>query len=124
MNEMTVETFNLTDTIKVTPDAAAHFAGQLEKSGGKAVRISLKESGCSGFMYAIDEIEGPEQGDIVKTLDNGVMLYFDPADAAALRGAEIDYTREGLNQTLKIDNPNVTDACGCGASFSVDLEKE
>jgi len=121
---MTVETFNLTDTIKVTPAAAAHFAGQLEKSGGNAVRISLKQSGCSGFMYAIDEIEGPEQGDIVKTLENGITVYFAPADAAALRGAEIDFTREGLNQTLRIDNPNVTDACGCGASFSVDLEKE
>lgn len=121
---MSVETFNVTETITVTPAAASHFANQLRRNGGKAVRISLKESGCSGYMYAIDEIDGPESGDIRMTLDNGVDVYFDPADAAALRGVEIDYTKDGLNQTLKIDNPNTTDACGCGASFTVDLDEE
>ncbi|MBD3649648.1 MAG: iron-sulfur cluster assembly accessory protein [Pseudomonadales bacterium] len=121
---MTVETFDLTDTIKITEAAAEHFSKQLARNGGSAVRISLKESGCSGFMYAIDEIDVPQAGDISMTLDNGVKLYFAPGDAAALRGTEIDYTREGLNQTLKIDNPNVTDACGCGASFNVNLSEE
>ena len=120
---MSVETFNLTDTITITPAAAKHFSQQLDRSGGKAVRISLKESGCSGFMYAFDEIEVPVEGDIAMSLDNGVVVCFKPADAVALRGSEIDYTREGLNQTLKINNPNVTDACGCGASFNIDLER-
>lgn len=118
---MSVETFNLTDTITVTPAAARHFSQQLGRNGGKAVRISLKESGCSGFMYAIDEIDAPVAGDIAKSLENGVVVCFSAADAVALRGSEIDYTREGLNQTLKINNPNVTDACGCGASFNIDL---
>lgn len=121
---MNVETFNLTDSITITDAAAAHFRDQLDRKGGKAVRISLKESGCSGFMYSVDEVDTPEQTDIAMTLDNGVQVYFDPADAVAMRGVEIDYTREGLNQTLKIDNPNVTDACGCGASFSIDAAKE
>lgn len=120
---MSVETFNLTDTIKVTPAAAKHFSQQLGKSGGKAVRISLKESGCSGFMYAIDQVDAVSDGDISLSLENGVVVCFKPADAVALRGSQIDYTREGLNQTLKIDNPNVTDACGCGASFNIDLDK-
>lgn len=117
---MSVNTFNLTDTITITPAAAKHFRDQLDRKGGQAVRISLKESGCSGFMYSLDEIDTPEEADISMTLGNGVQVYFDPSDASALRGVEIDYTREGLNQTLKIDNPNVTDACGCGASFSID----
>ena len=118
---MSVETFNLTDTITVTRSAAGHFSQQLERGGGKVVRISLKESGCSGFMYSVEELESPLDGDISKSLDNGVVVCFSPADAVALRGSEIDYTREGLNQTLKINNPNVTDACGCGASFNIDL---
>lgn len=121
---MTVETFSLTDSITITPAAAEHFNKQLARNGGNAVRISLKESGCSGFMYAIDEVDVPEENDILMTLDNGVQLYVAPGDAAALRGTEIDYTKEGLNQTLKIDNPNVTDACGCGASFNVNLTEE
>ncbi|HKI74589.1 MAG TPA: iron-sulfur cluster assembly accessory protein [Pseudomonadales bacterium] len=120
---MSVETFNLTDTINVTPAAAKHFSEQLGRSGGKAVRITLKESGCSGFMYAIEEVPDVVDGDIAKSLENGVLVCFRPADAVALRGSQIDYTKEGLNQTLKIDNPNVTDACGCGASFNIDLDK-
>ena len=38
-------------------------------------------------------------------------------------GMEIDYTREGVNQTLKIENPNVTDMCGCGESFDIKTQE-
>ena len=84
---MSVETFNLTDTITITPAAAKHFSQQLGRTGGKAVRISLKESGCSGYMYSIDEIASPNEGDIAMSLENGVVVCFDPVDAVALRGS-------------------------------------
>ena len=32
---------------------------------------------------------------------------------------ELDFTREGLNEGLKFNNPNVKDECGCGESFNV-----
>ena len=32
---------------------------------------------------------------------------------------ELDYTREGLNEGFKFNNPNVKDQCGCGESFHV-----
>jgi Fe-S cluster assembly iron-binding protein IscA len=28
--------------------------------------------------------------------------------------------REGINRVLKFKNPNVTSACGCGESFSIE----
>jgi len=31
----------------------------------------------------------------------------------------LDYTREGLNEGFKFENPNVKGACGCGESFTV-----
>ncbi len=116
---MTVQQFDMTDVISVTPAAAAHFAAQLQKKGGKGVRVSLKESGCTGFMYVIDEVDGPHDGDIEKTLDNGVSIYIDPQNISALRGTIIDYTQEGLNRNLQMNNPNVKDKCGCGESFSI-----
>ena len=119
---MSVQTFSLMDTIRVTAAAADHFSKHLARTGSKAMRISLKESGCSGYMYEIEEILDPQPEDLLKTLDNGVQLFFAAKDAPALQGAEIDYAKEGLNRTLKIDNPNVTDACGCGASFNVTPE--
>ncbi|MDA0791481.1 MAG: iron-sulfur cluster assembly accessory protein [Proteobacteria bacterium] len=116
---MSVQTYSLIDSIQVSPAAAKHLAGQLQRSGHHGVRITLKESGCSGFMYQMDEVDEPIAGDLTLTLSNGVAVFFDPADAPGLHGTEIDYTREGLNQTLRFRNPNATDACGCGESFNL-----
>ncbi len=116
---MSVETFSVTDTISITPAAALHFSQQLKQKGGKGVRISLKKSGCTGFKYVFDEVDAAQADDVCMTLENGVEVYVSAVDLPALRGTEIDYTKEGLNRTLKINNPNVKDACGCGESFSV-----
>lgn len=118
---MKVETYSLMDSIKITPAAADHFHRQLEQSGNKGLRISLKKSGCSGYKYDMAEIDTPVEGDIQLSTENGIEIYIDPADALALRGAEIDYIREGLNYTLRFHNPNATDACGCGESFNINL---
>lgn len=34
-------------------------------------------------------------------------------------GTELDFTKEGLNEGFKFNNPNVKDECGCGESFTV-----
>jgi iron-sulfur cluster assembly accessory protein len=120
---MSVENFDLTQSITITPAAASHFWEQLQRSGAAGVRIGLKKSGCTGFKYAIEEVSAPEEDDLILTLDNGVAVYFSREGAAALRGMEIDYAREGVNQTLKIENPNVTDMCGCGESFDIKAQK-
>ncbi len=116
---MSVESFSVENAISVTPAAAEHFARTLEKNEAKALRISLKESGCTGFKYVIDEVQGPEEGDQAINLDNGIVIYLDPKHVAALNGMVIDYVKEGLNKNLVLNNPNVKDICGCGESFSV-----
>jgi len=62
-----------------------------------------------------DEIEG---NDVVFE-DHGVKVIIDPKSLAYLDGTELDYTREGLNEGFKFNNPNVKSACGCGESFNV-----
>lgn len=116
---MTVETFSAAQAISVTPAAAAHFAKALVKKERKAVRISLKESGCTGYKYVIDEVVAGAEGDLVIDLDNGVQVLLDPKHLSALSGMVIDYVTEGLNKTLVLNNPNVKNQCGCGESFSV-----
>ena len=122
---MSVETYSPgidpAKTISVTEAAARHFESQLARSGHRGVRITLKESGCSGYMYDIVEVDEASDGDITLPLYNGVEVYLDPLHAAALRGTEVDYTQEGLNQNLRFNNPNATDACGCGESFNITL---
>jgi iron-sulfur cluster assembly accessory protein len=117
---MSVESFDVTrDALRVSEAAAGHLKKQLEKHGGRGVRISVKESGCTGYMYVMDEVEQAEAGDLVMHLDNGLELYIDPASLPVLKGTEIAYEKEGINRTIKFHNPNVTAACGCGESFSV-----
>jgi iron-sulfur cluster assembly accessory protein len=118
---MSVETFDVsTDVLSVTPDAAKHLKTQVEAKGFKGVRISVKESGCTGHMYVMEEVNDSQAKDVTLALDNGVSVFVDASSIGFLRGTELDYVRDGINRTLKFKNPNVTAACGCGESFSID----
>ncbi len=116
---MTVETFGVEQTVRVSESAAKHFQDQLQRLGGSGVRFSVKNSGCSGLAYVIDHVDSAEEGDVEIALENGVHVFIDSAALDALRGMEIDFVTEGLNKTLKLNNPNVKAACGCGESFSI-----
>lgn len=116
---MSVESFSAQQAISVTPTAAEHFSKALAKKHAAGLRVSLKESGCTGFKYVIDEVESAEEGDLTILLENGVEIFLDPKHLPALTGTVIDYVQEGLNKTLVLNNPNVKDMCGCGESFSV-----
>ncbi len=117
---MSVETFDVsTDVLSVTPEAAQHLKNQVEAKGKTAVRISVKESGCTGYMYVMEEVEQGEANDVTVALDNGIKVYVDADSLGVLRGTQLDYVKEGINRTLKFLNPNVTAACGCGESFNV-----
>jgi iron-sulfur cluster assembly accessory protein len=117
---MSVEIFDTAnDVITVTPDAARHLQQQAGKKGVHGVRISVKESGCTGYMYVMEEVDEGQAGDVVVALDNGLVVFVDAQSVAFLHGTRLDYVREGINRTLKFINPNVTAACGCGESFSI-----
>ena len=118
---MTVETFDVNvQSISVTPAAAEHFRAALAAKGLPAVRISVRDSGCTGYKYVMEEVAAGEDGDLSLTLDNGVQLFVADSAVPVIRGTQIDYEREGVNRTLKFNNPNVVAECGCGESFNVE----
>lgn len=107
-------------TVLVTPAAAAHFKRQLlSHADAKAVRLSVKQSGCTGWMYVVDLVTEPKLDDLHIALGDDVELLVDVASLAVVSGTEIDYVTEGVNRQLKFNNPRVKDYCGCGESFSV-----
>lgn len=116
---MTVETFELDAPLRITDAAAEHFRRSLEGAGKPALRISVQESGCTGFKYVMDEVTEGEAGDQELLLENGVRVFVAQDALEFLRGTEVDLTREGINRVLKFNNPNVVAECGCGESFSV-----
>jgi len=106
--------------ISVTPEAARHLKTQVETKGRTGVRISVRESGCTGYMYVLEDVDESGRNDLTVELDNGVRIFVDADSIGFLRGTRLDYVREGINRSLKFKNPNVTAACGCGESFSIE----
>ncbi len=82
------------------------------------LRIGVTESGCSGYSYALDFAETVAADDTVIEQD-GVKLVITQKSMPLLDGMELDFVKQGLNQSFKFNNPNVVSSCGCGESFSV-----
>jgi Fe-S cluster assembly protein SufA/iron-sulfur cluster assembly protein len=121
---MSVATFEPTNAVvTVTAAAETYFAQNLaaEKAKGqeKLIRLSTKESGCTGYAYVLDMVEQGETSDEVLSVSDSVTLAIAEDAVELLRGTEIDMVTEGLNHVIKFNNPNVVAECGCGESFSV-----
>jgi len=103
----------------MTTTAADHVRKFLADRGkGLGLRLGVRTSGCSGMAYVLEFADGLESDDRVFE-DQGVKVIVDPKSLLYLDGTELDYTKEGLNEGFKFNNPNVKDACGCGESFNV-----
>jgi iron-sulfur cluster assembly accessory protein len=117
-----VEIVERTDELIVlTESAAAKIKGLMaEEPEGEAgvLRIAVQGGGCSGFEYALGFDRGAQEGDH-EIESHGVTVVVDPFSAPYLRGAEIDFLETIQEAGFKINNPNVTAACGCGHSFQV-----
>ncbi len=123
---MTVATFDPTQAatnddappVVLTPTARQYIEQQLAKRGFDGLRFTVSESGCSGYMYVLDFVEGPSPDDVVYEIE-GVRVYLETTALPMIRGTEIDYVTEGLNSVMKFTNPNATAECGCGESFAL-----
>ena len=106
-------------SITLTRNAASHVKNFLSESDeGDSLRIKVKPTGCSGYMYIVEPTSGNDNKDHVFETE-GVRIVIDPQSFPFLRGTELDYTKEGLNEGFRFHNPNVKDTCGCGESFRV-----
>lgn len=105
--------------ITLTENAAEHIQNYLIKRGkGEGIRLGVKTSGCSGMAYTLEFVDDIQPEDMVFE-GHGVKVFIDPKSHVYLDGTELDYTKEGLQEGFKFQNPNVKDECGCGESFHV-----
>lgn len=105
--------------ITITENAASHIQNFLVKRGkGEGIRIGVKTSGCSGMAYTLEFVDEIDSDDTVFE-QSGVKIFIDPKSLVYLDGTQVDYTKEGLQEGFKFENPNVKESCGCGESFHV-----
>ncbi len=106
-------------SITLTASAAERSKSFLDNRGkGVGLRLGVKTTGCSGMAYIIEFADEIDDDDNVFE-DKGVKVLIDPKSLIYLDGTEVDFTKEGLNEGFKFNNPNVKDNCGCGESFTV-----
>ena len=106
--------------LSLTPNAIKHLKSILEDSpeSNKAVKLGVKNGGCAGMAYTMDYID--EVRDTDEYIDiEGIKLVIDPKAILFLLGTEMDYQKSTLNSGFIFNNPNQTDACGCGESVTL-----
>ena len=101
--------------IEITKEADQHLCSILEKEGAHGVLLSVKGGGCAGFSYDWQLVTEP-YGEAIP-LSNGT-LYIDPMAMLYVAGTVLNFDKDVIGATLKLDNPNVASACGCGESIS------
>ena len=100
--------------------AAQHISKQLAKRGrGVGLRLGVKRVGCSGLAYTLDYADAVGSGDLVFE-SHAAKVVVDAESLSVLDGTRVDFRREGLSESFKFENPNVSATCGCGESFSVE----
>lgn len=106
-------------SIQLTDSAAERVRQYLDRRpAGIGLRLAVRKTGCSGFAYVVDLTDTVTSDDEVFEQRN-VRIVVDRAHLPMLRGTEIDFVQDGLNETFQFRNPNVTAECGCGESFAV-----
>jgi iron-sulfur cluster assembly protein len=86
------------------------------------LRVGVKNGGCAGQEYVLAYAEAPDPLDEVIE-DKGVTILVEPKAVLFLIGSEIDYETTKLSSKFVFNNPNETDACGCGESVTIEPAK-
>ncbi|MEB0027369.1 iron-sulfur cluster assembly accessory protein [Pseudomonas sp. MH9.2] len=105
--------------ITLTEKAAKQIQAQLAKNGkGLGLRLGVKKVGCSGLAYTFDYADEVRAGDHVFE-SHDAMLVVDAVSLPFLDGSDVDFVKEGFNESFKFNNPNAASECGCGESFNL-----
>jgi iron-sulfur cluster assembly protein len=102
--------------VTMTPAAIKQIAKLMDKEGHAGLRIGVKKGGCAGMEYTMDYVTDRDPHDEVVEKDGAVVMIA-PMAQMFLFGTEIDYEISLLESGFKFNNPNVSDACGCGESI-------
>ncbi|WP_158964306.1 HesB/IscA family protein [Chachezhania sediminis] len=105
--------------VTLTPRAVSQITRLMDRSGHQGLRLGVKKGGCAGMEYTLDYVG---RDDELNPLDevveqDGAKVMIAPMAQMFLFGTEIDYETGLLDSGFRFNNPNVTEACGCGESI-------
>ena len=87
------------------------------ESSGADLRLSVIGGGCSGLSYEMNFDQQRDNDNILEY--EGFRVVLDPKSSIYLKGVTLDF-QDGLKgKGFVFRNPNATNTCGCGESFSL-----
>jgi iron-sulfur cluster assembly protein len=105
--------------IDITDSAMTQLKRIMEEQNipeGYGLRVGVKGGGCSGFTYILGFDTKKEVDQEFEISD--VPVFMEKSHGMYLMGMQIDWL-EGLdNRGFVFNNPNASESCGCGSSFS------
>jgi iron-sulfur cluster assembly protein len=107
--------------IRLSKTAADRVRTFLVQDGGVGLRLGVRKTGCSGWAYTVQMAQGIGPEDVVFEED-GVKIVVAHDSLGFLDGSEIDFVSEGLGTAFRFNNPNATEECGCGESFTIEQQ--
>ena len=102
--------------VVLTPMAIEQIKKLMKKNGDYGLQIGIKKGGCAGMEYTMKSVKFADPNDLVIE-DGEARVMIAPMAQLFLFGTEIDYKIDLLESGFKFNNPNVTEACGCGESI-------
>lgn len=106
--------------ILMSEAALKHVMALREKQGEDlCLRVGVRQGGCSGMSYMMDieRLENVQESDEVFDYD-GFKVVCDPKSMLYLYGLMLDYSDALIGGGFQFTNPNASQTCGCGKSFS------
>jgi iron-sulfur cluster assembly protein len=83
-----------------------------------ALRVAVRNGGCSGMRYELLFDHTPGEGDSQLEF-HGLKVWVDAESATYLEGITIDFSDDLNDAGFKIQNPRASETCGCGESFAL-----
>ena len=114
------QTFEMPKAITLTDRAAERVKSIIAKSDSPkiGIRLGVKNGGCAGMEYTMDYAE--EKLPLDETVeDKGVTILIEAKAVLFLLGTQMDWEEDKLSAGFRFNNPNQTDACGCGESVTI-----
>lgn len=107
----------MNSTIFISDKAKTELSG-LNVNHENFLRIWAEPGGCSGMQYqaAIDQEIATD--DLTLYEDDALKVVTDRMSAPLFAGLHIDYSDDLMAPGFRFMNPNATQTCGCGSSFS------
>lgn len=103
--------------IELTEGARTEVRRLMAEQGQAGLRLGIKGGGCSGLSYLLEFTE-ERDGDTVVEFDD-IRVFLDRKSTIYLRGVTLDHQAGLDGRGFVFQNPQASNTCGCGESFSL-----